>query len=232
LEGCWKAGVNPKDIYEYHAFCGVFDNVKQVSKVGKYITADIALEGSNKLVVGYWEGRELMDIEIMDKSDGPTVIKLISSVAEYYGVENRYICYDADGVGGYVGGYLRGAIPFNGGMPAIEVKDQASNKLIKENYFNLKTQCYYRSGMSAAKGELKINERCANKMYDDKMTVRQRFMYERKAVKKTKTDMDGKLRILPKNEMKVMLNGESPDMLDMLMMREMFDVKPVKQFIA
>lgn len=232
LEGCWKAGVNPKDIYDYQSFCGVFDNVKQVNKAGKYITADIALEGSNKLVVGYWEGRELMDVEILDKSDGPTVIKLISSVAEYYGVENRYICYDADGVGGYVGGYLRGAIPFNGGLPAIEVKDQASGKMIKENYFNLKTQCYYRSGMSAAKGELKINERCANKMYDDKMTVRQRFMYERKAVKKTKTDMDGKLRILPKNEMKVMLNGDSPDMLDMFMMREIFDLKPVRQFIA
>ena len=210
LEGCWKAGTNPKDIYEYESFRGCFDNVKEVSHVGKYITADIALEGSNKLVVGYWEGWELMDIEVMDKSEGKQVIDLITSVAQYYGVENRYISYDADGVGGYVGGYIRGAVPFHGGTPAVEVREEASGKKIKENYKNYKTQCYYHSGKTVASGLMKINANCANKMYDEKMTVRQRFMHERKAIKKDKTDMDGKLCILPKQEMKVILGGESP----------------------
>lgn len=229
LEGCWKAGTNPKDIYEYEAFKGCFDNVRNVSHEGKYITADIALEGSNKLVVGYWRGMELMDIEIMDKSDGPQVIQLISEVAQYYGISNRHIAYDNDGVGGFVKGYLQGSQPFGGGLPPIEVKDPVSNKLIKENYFNLKTQCYYRSGKSVSEGLIKINERCANKMYDEKMTVRQRFMHERKAIKKDKTDNDGKLKILPKQEMKIILGGESPDLMDMFMMRELFVIKAPRE---
>ena len=232
LEGNWKMSASPLDVYDYAAFLGLFENIKDVNKKGKYITADIAMKGSNKLVVGYWEGNELMDIEVMDKSDGKQVIDLISEVAKYYSVENRYICYDSDGVGSYVDGFIRGAIPFNGGASPIEVKDNASNKLIKENYQNLKTQCYYRSGDKVNRGEMKINERCANKMYDATMTVRQRFMYERKAIKRAKVDKDGKLRIIGKDEMKVKLNGESPDLLDMFMMREIFDLKQVKQFIA
>lgn len=232
LKGCWKARVSPNDVYNYEAFKGLFDNVKEVDRKGKYITADIALEGSNMLVVGYWEGWELMDVEILDKSDGPQVIQLISEVAKYYGVENRHICYDADGVGGYVGGYIRGAIPFHGGSPAVEVKDQASNKIIKENYKNYKTQCYYHSGATVNKGLAKINARCANKMYSQTMTIRQRFMWERRAIRKDKIDAELKLCILPKKEMKVLLNNESPDLMDMFSLRSHFDIKPAKTFVG
>ena len=232
LEGCWKMSVSPKDIYDYESFKGCFDNVKEVDKKGKYITADIALEGSNKLVVIYWEGNEAMDIEIMDKSDGPMVVELISSVAKYYGVENKNISYDADGVGGFVKGYLRGSVPFHGGAPAIEVKDATSEKRFKENYFNFKTQCFYHSGRQVNEGNIKINSRAANKMYDNTMTIRQRFMYERRAIKKDKTDMDGKLCILPKKEMKVLLNGDSPDLMDALSQKSVFDLKPAKVFIG
>lgn len=232
LGACWKAGVDENDVYDYAAFKGCFDNLKSVSDKGEFITADIAMKGSNKLVVCYWKGRMLMDVEIMDKSDGKQVIDLISSVAEYYGVQNRFVCYDSDGVGSYVDGFIKGAVPFNGGLPVIELKDPVSNKLIKENYFNLKTQCYYRSGNAVARGEIRISEACANKMYDDTMTVRQRFMFERKAIKRDKVDMDGKLRIIGKDQMKVKLNGQSPDLMDAFMMREMFELKPAKTFIG
>jgi hypothetical protein len=173
---------------------------------------------------------ELKDIEIMDKSDGKQVIDLISNLAKKYSVENRYICYDADGVGSYVDGFIKGAVPFNGGVQSIAVKDQASGRLIKENYFNLKTQCYYRSGGRVNRGELKISMAVANKMYDSTMTIRQRFMFERKAIQRDKVNHDGKLRIIGKDEMRIKLNGDSPDLMDMLMMREVFELKPKMVF--
>jgi hypothetical protein len=217
-------------VYDYDSFSGLFDNVKEIDNSGRYITADIAMKGSNKLVVGYWEGMMLKDIEIMDKSDGKQVIDLISGMAKKYSVENRYICYDADGVGSYVDGFIRGAVPFNGGVQALAVKDQASGRLIKENYFNLKTQCYYRSGARVNRGEMKIGKEVGSKMYDSTMTVRQRFMYERKAIQRDKVNHDGKLRINGKEEMKIKLNGDSPDLMDMLMMREIFELKPKMVF--
>ncbi len=230
LEGRWKISNSPMDIYEHDVFMGLFENLKGVDKTGKYITADIAMKGSNKLVVGYWEGMELCDIELMDKSDGKQVIELISGMAKKYSVENRYICYDSDGVGSYIDGFIRGAVPFNGGAAPLAVKDDASGRLIKENYFNLKTQCYYRTGDRVRNGQMKINKKVADKMYDNQMTIRQRFMYERKAIKRDKADNDGKLRIIGKDEMKVKLNGDSPDLLDMFMMREIFELKPKMVF--
>lgn len=214
------------DVFNYDAFVGAFDNVKSVNSTGKYITADIAMKGSNKLVVGYWQGYELCDIAIMDKSDGKQVIELIANMAKKYSVENRYICYDSDGVGSYIDGFIRGAIPFNGGASPMAVKDEVSGRLVKENYLNLKTQCYYRIGDVVNRGELKISADIASRMYDNQMTIRQRFTYERKAIKRNSADNDGKLRIISKDEMKVMLNGDSPDLMDMLMMRMIFDLRP------
>ena len=77
---------------------------------------------------------------------------------------------------------------------------------------------------------MKISKNVASKMYDSTMTVRQRFMYERKAIQRAKSDYDGKLRIVGKDEMKVKLNGDSPDLLDMFMMREVFELKPKLMF--
>ena len=230
LEGRWKISNSPNDVYEHDPFMGMFENLKGVNNDGRYITADIAMKGSNKLVVGYWEGMELCDVEIMDKSDGKQVIELIANMAKKYSVENRYICYDADGVGSYVDGFIRGAVPFNGGSGAMAVKDETSGRLIKENYFNLKTQCYYRTGDRVMSGLMKINKKVADKMYDSSMTVRQRFMFERKAIKRDKVDMDGKLKIISKDEMKIKLNGDSPDLMDMFMMREIFELKPKMVF--
>jgi hypothetical protein len=226
MEGQWKISASPNDIFDHSAFMRVFEDENEVMRKGKYITADIAMKGSNKLVVGYWEGFELMDIEIMDKSDGMQVIQLINKVAQKYNVENRYICYDSDGVGSFVDGFVKGALPFNGGTPAMKTSDSTSGKFIKENYFNLKTQCYYRLGDRVNKGQLKINERVSSKMYDNSMTIRQRFLFERKAIKRDRMDYDGKLKIISKDVMKTKLSGDSPDLMDMLMMREIFELKP------
>lgn len=225
LDGNWKVVITENDVYDYARFAGMFENSFSRKTGQKYITADIALKGSNKFVILVWDGYEAIDIEILDKSDGGQVIDALKKMAAKHGAQNVDICFDNDGVGGFVDGFIVGANPFNNGGQVMEVRDPASGKLIKENYFNLKTQCYYRSGNNVAKGEVIISEYVANKMYDDRMTVRQRFMHERKAIKRDKTDSDGKLRVISKEEMKVVLNGDSPDLMDAFMMREYFELR-------
>lgn len=226
----WKVVLNENDIFDYYKFAGMFDNLYEVKKGNKCIISDIALEGSNKYVTGYWDGDELADIEIIDKSKGDRVIEVMKDMAKLYKVPNDDIIFDADGVGGFVDGFIKGAHPFHGGAPVVEVYDPVSKRKIKENYFNLKAQCYYRSGNRVFKGDLRVSERVANKMYDDKMTVRQRFMHERKAIKRDKVDSDGKKRIITKAAMKAALNGESPDLMDMLMMKEYHELKPKREW--
>lgn len=227
LYGNWKTVISENDIYNYQSFAGMFTNLYEVDKTGRYITADIALKGSDKFITGYWEGNSLEDIEIMEKSDGKDVVDVISNMAKRYRVPNYNITYDNDGVGGFIGGYIKGSIPFLNGsraMPNPTAKVKEGGKTIGENYTNLKTQCFYMSGDSVNGGEYSISENVANKMYDERMTVRQRFMFERKAIKRDKADFDGKLKIIGKDQMKAKLNGESPDLMDMFMMRERFNL--------
>lgn len=216
LKGNWKTVISDKDVYNYPAFLGMFVNNIECKTGTTYITADIAMKGSNKFIVGVWDGNELIDALIMDKSNGKQVIDGINSLAEKHRVQNRNITFDNDGVGSFVDGFIEGAIEFNNGASAMNGK----------NYFNLKTQCYLMSGDDVEAGLYKVSEYVANMMYDNKMTVRQRFMHERKAIKRDKVDMDGKLRIVGKDQMKASLSGDSPDLMDMFMMRKRFDLTP------
>ncbi len=234
LYGNWKVVLNDKDIYDYYKFCDLFNSTYDVTTGDRFITADIALKGSNKFIVGYWDGFLLDDILIMDKSKGNQVIEGIRNMANEYKVPNSNITFDNDGVGQFIDGFIIGAKEFNNGSsPRPDPKNTKRDdkgKPIPENYEHLKAQCYYRSGDRVSRGEMRISERVANKMYDDTQTVRQRFMKERKAIKRAKADSDGKLRIIKKEEMKAMLNNESPDLMDMLMMREIFTLSPKKEF--
>lgn len=235
LDGNWKVVLSDIDIYDYYAFVGLFENKYEVEKEGNYITADIALKGSNKFIVGHWKGLELDDLLIMDKSLGNEVIAGITNMARKHKTENRHIVFDNDGVGQFIDGFIIGAKEFNNGSsPLPDYKnpkyDPKTKKLLPENYEHLKSQCYYRSGDKVNSGKMKISEQVANMMYDTKMTVRQRFLYERKAIKRAKADSDGKLRIIKKDEMKTKLNGDSPDLMDMWMMREFFELVPKKVY--
>lgn len=216
LDGNWKIVISENELYDYPAFIGMFDNVYDVERKNKYITADIAMEGSDKFIVGAWDGDELVDVHIMDKNNGKEVVDVIVRFAKQYKVPNRNIVYDADGVGSFVGGFIPGVQAFNNNGAVVN----------KENYQNLKTQCFYRSAKNVKDGLIRVSEHAASKMYDEKMTVRQRLIHERKAIKKDKVDMDGKLQIIPKKQMKVYLDGQSPDMMDMFMMREYFNLVP------
>jgi len=227
LHSNWKTVISDNDIYEYSATRGLFNNVYELDDNTPYITADIALKGSDKFIVGGWLGRELVKIKILNKSDGKEVVDCIVNMAKEIKCQNKNITFDADGVGGFIDGFIKDSIPFNNGaspFPNPELKHGDKGYGEKENYQNLKTQCFYRSGDKVNKGLYKISEEVANTMYDDKTTFKQRFMFERKAIKRKKADMDGKLQIIGKDEMKSKLNGQSPDVMDMFMMRERFDL--------
>jgi hypothetical protein len=227
LKGNWKVVVSESDIYSYPAFVGMFNNVFDVKSTKRYITADIALKGSDKFVVFVWYGFLLVDVLIMDKSDGKQIIDGIQDLARKHRVPNMNIVYDNDGVGGFIDGFVVGAKGFVNNAKALP--DPVTRK--DEMYENLKTQCYYKSGDRVGESEYKVSEEVANQMYDNEKTVRQQLIFERKAIKRDKADMDGKLKIIPKKKMKVILGGSSPDMMDAWMMREYFELQPKRDWV-
>lgn len=218
LYGNWKHVTNDNELYNYEAFKSMFSSLKN-SKTGIFsITADIAMEGADKFVVGVWDGYELVDIKIINKSDGSIVVETIKEFANTYQVPNNRIVYDNDGVGSYLGGFIIYGIGFNNnGKPVL-----SSGKAYK----NLKSQCYYVSSQNVNEYKVTISDKVANTRYDEKYTVKERFMYERRCIRKDKPDYDQKLAVIPKQEMKPLIGGDSPDLMDMFMLRARLELVP------
>lgn len=175
-------------------------------EIGKrYITADIALHGSDKFVIIVWEGFRVINYTEIDKCDAKEAEAVLRSKAETFKVMHSSIVYDADGLGSFLRGYLSQAKAFNNGSSPIKGK----------NYKNLKSEC----GYELAK---KINE---GGIYFDCEISKEEIIKEFECLQSYALDKDGKIQLLPKEKVKEII-GHSPDRLDAFMMRMYFELNP------
>lgn len=189
----------------------------------RYITADIAMEGRDKFVIMVWDGWVIIEIIVIPKSDGASVLEKLKRVAEIWKVPGRNIMFDASGMGGYLRGFLRNSVPFFGGNPPMEedlVSTDEQKDSGKPKYFNLRSQTYYVLAQ-------KLEDCLA---WCQVQEYRELIAQELRATKKQNLDPDGKRRIIDKDEIKLAI-GRSPDFADTISMRVAFDLKPpVKKF--
>lgn len=193
---------DPARLCEYDKILDLWSN-EFVSGGQKYITADIAGRGSDKFRVYVWDGFKVVHIYSEAKSTGLGIINKINELATRFKVPNSNIVYDGDGVGMGLSGHIARAHEFiNGSKPKG-----------RENYNNLKSQCYFKLAEAINKAEIYIIPT------EDKEEI----IEELEQVKRDNVDKDGKLSILPKDKVKEVL-GRSPDHSDALMMRFYFEV--------
>ena len=76
---------------------------------------------------------------------------ILNKVALKHAVGRSNIAYDADGLGSFLRGYLKNAIPFNNGGRPIKVDG------IIPNYKNIKSQCAYALAKAINNNEIKIS---------------------------------------------------------------------------
>ena len=212
LYGNWEYDNDPNTLIEYDAILDLFTNT-HVEKGKTYISTDIAMQGSDKFTLGGWSGLVLSVIKDFDKSDGKQVVDSIIKLKNDINTPNSRIVYDSDGVGNYLSGFLKGAKGFiNNGRP---IKIGSKNV----EYQNLKTQCQYKLAEY-------INERKIYISANVSEEIKKIIIEELEQLKSYQTDRDGKLKTVPKNQLKQIL-GRSPDFLDMLTMRMLFELKQV-----
>lgn len=172
----------------------------------RYITADIALHGSDKFRILVWDGWTVIYHLEIDKCDADEVERVLKSIAEKFNVMRHNIVYDADGLGSFLRGYLKGAKPFNNNAKPIG----------QNNYKNLKSQCGYELAKHCNKVGIYILEEVDLKKED---------VYEEfECLQSYNLDNEGKMQLLPKSKIKEII-GHSPDLLDNFIMRMFFDIK-------
>lgn len=191
------------------------DFVKRTT--AKYITCDVARFGADKTVIFIWEGFVLVDVVVMVKKKVTEVASTIQFLRRKYGVPMTNVICDEDGVGGGVVDILGCHGFVNNSSPLPNPKDQK-----KENYDNLKSQCYYLLSDKINEGGYYIAADLQNIFYDG-VSVKEMLNQELEQVRQKEMDTDKKKGVMPKDKVKESL-GRSPDFSDTLMMREYFEL--------
>ena len=208
LKGNWEYDDDPSTLIDYDNIISIFSNDHAPTGT-KYITADIARLGSDKAVIFVWNDYRVIECIVFDKSRTTDIQNAINALRDKHKIPTMYCVADEDGVGGGV-------------VDNCKIKGfvNGSRALNDENYFNLKTQCYYK--LVDLINEYKIYIECE---LEEKH--KGQLIEELEQVKSYEEDKEGKKRILPKEKVKDNI-GRSPDFSDALMMRAYFDVANVK----
>ena len=199
---------DPEALYSVPAIKSLYLNPKKPEASG-CVTADIAMRGSDSFVVCVWFGRVLMDFIDMPKCGGKQIIDLLLSKCEQWEISTLNICYDADGMGQFIGedgGFIEDAIPFkNASRPAI-VK--------RANMANMKAYCAIQFAKRMQRGDYYL---FALLQDEEKKT---RLGRELRAVKKLRADDDLRtMGVSNKDDIKKTLSF-SPDYWDAIIARE------------
>ena len=187
----------------YDKIVDLFTNQGQLGE--KYITCDVARFGQDKTVILLWNGLQVEQIKTFAKSSVTEVAKTIEELQFKHEVKRTNIIIDEDGVGGGVVDLLPNCRGFLNGSRALN----------KQNYQNLKTQCYYKLADKINKSEIGITT--------NDIMIKQYIIEELEQVRAKNQDKDAKLQIISKDIVKALI-GRSPDFADSLAMRMYYEI--------
>lgn len=215
LDGNWEYDDDPAALISYDKIIDCFGNDFEGLKGDGFITCDVARFGSDKTVIGLWNGWRVK----LHAFRGLSITETAAKIEGYRlagDIPVSRVIADEDGVGGGVVDTIRCKGFVNNSSPLPNPVTQQT-----DNYANLKSQCYFRLAERINKGGIFID--CQD------IEVKEQIVRELEWVKQYNMDKDGKRAVLPKDKVKEQL-GRSPDFADTLMMREWFDLSPQMDF--
>ncbi len=233
LNGNWEYDDDPNAMCKYDDIVAMFTNEhvfwaaqNSVIPPKYYLTADIARFGSDKARIGVWWGWILVESHSFDKSSTTDLQACINAMRSKYNIPVHQCIADEDGVGGGVVDAC-GILGFVNNAKPIVTDDAKENENRfygdkrkelpqMENYQNLQTQCAYLLADDIAGHKILLQ--CIEEE-NERQEIQEEFSW----LKTYKSDQEGKLRILPKDEIKKQI-GRSPDWRDLILMRKYFDI--------
>lgn len=203
--GNWDYDNDPSKLCEYDVICDLFTNTHVKSGTSS-ISADLAMQGRDKFIAGYWDGL-ICNVAIdKSKSSGKDIELSLTKLKNEKGVGNSKIVADSDGLGAYLESYIKNIKTFHGGSSAND----------KKTYGNLKDECGFKLAELINKRLIRIV--CTKEQEE---LIKQELST---CLKRDNINIEKK-KLINKDKMKEWL-GHSPDYLDMLLMGMYWYVKP------
>lgn len=203
LYGNWEYDDDPSVLCDYEKIIEIFSNNFKELSGEKYITCDVARLGSDKIVIGYWDGWRVKAFTF-EKKRITESYSLVNELRLAKGVPLNNVICDEDGVGG-------GLVDMLGCKGFVN----NSKALNNENYENLQAQCSFMLADRINKNGIYF-ETTDSKIIEDTTE-------ELEQLKQKNLNADGKKGIVGKDKVKEVI-GRSPDYRDMLLMRMYFEL--------
>jgi hypothetical protein len=222
LKGNWKYKTVGDDLINYANMEAFFKNDFQYSDKKRRASCDVAFDGGDNLVLWFWVGNHIQDIFTCSATSKTAMQNVKNKLEEWHVLEEDFT-YDLSGIGQSFKGFFPNAQPFNN---RESVEDR-----YKGQYDNIKSQCAYLLYHKLNNGEISINPDILTQKFSGKgysnVPLRDVLMNERKAIKKDINQTDKGFCIIKKMDMKRAV-GHSPDFIEAMLMRFIFDIKQQK----
>ena len=216
LAGNWKFKSAGDDLIKWAHMDAFYKNAIQYGDGVKRVSCDVAFDGGDNLVMWLWVGNHIQDI-FECHLDAARTVETVRAKLMDWGVREENFTYDLNGVGQTFKGFFPKAMPFNN----MEAVDES----VKHLYVNIKSQAAYTFAMDLIEGRISINPQILDrKPGNSKSTLREILNIERKAVRRDDAKQDKGWAIIQK-KMMIQLVGHSPDRIEGLVYRKIFDIK-------
>ena len=217
LEGNWNFKSSGEDMIKILDMERLFERPK-IEGGKRYASCDIAFEGGDSLVMWLWEGFHIKDIYVC-RYDSKTTINNVKAKLQEWGVLEEDFTYDLNGLGQAFKGFFPHAKPFN--------NTASVDPRFKGMYRDLKSQCAYMFAHKILDGEISIEPRLLDMRFSGKgftkVPLRQILLKERRAIRAEDDSQDKGFSLIKKKVMKSLV-GHSPDYIEGLLMRFIFEV--------
>lgn len=222
LEGNWKFRSVGEDIIKMQDFENFFNNAYQYGDNIRRCSCDVAFEGGDRLVMWLWIGYHIHDVFSCKMDAKGSVVTVKAKLQEWNVLEENFT-YDLNGLGQIFKGFFPHAIPFNN-LEAVAEE-------FKYMYGNIKSQAAYMFAQKVKNGELSINQNLLDQRYSGKRyenaRLRDILQRERKSIKADDSKKDKGFILTNKYSM-IRIVGHSPDWIEAMYMRFIFDIKKKK----
>jgi hypothetical protein len=203
-------------------FENFFNNAYQYGDNIRRCSCDVAFEGGDRLVMWLWIGNHIHDVFSCKLDAKGSVITVKAKLQEWNVLEENFT-YDLNGLGQVFKGFFPNAVPFNN-LEAVAEE-------FRYMYGNIKSQAAYMFAQKIKNCEISINQNILEQRYSGKRyenaRLRDILQRERKSIKADDSKKD-KGFVLANKYVMIRIVGHSPDWIEAMYMRFIFDIKKKK----
>lgn len=212
LMGIWDdSDDGGEELLSASEFEFMFSNSQKYVNGFRCATADVALTG-DYFTLWAFEDKHVIDCQSFTGVLSDAAIAICKKFLNDNGIREENFAYDANGLGLFLEGFFKKSKKFNN-------NERASDPRL---YSNQKSECAEKFEKSVRKGDYSFEPSVLRKMIG-KLTIKQKLESQRKILKRKPTN-NGRFEIISKTQMKQEC-GHSPDELEALFMREVFEGK-------